>query len=389
MRILHTVENYWPSIGGMQEVVRQLSERMTQAGHDVTVATSRYSQRVHNERNGVKIVDFDISGNFAAGMSGEIQKYREFVFNGEFDVVVNFAAQQWATDALLSHLDQIPAAKLFVPTGFSALYDPSYRDYFESMKNWLSQYDMNIFLSEDYRDIAFAREHSIDNVTVISNGADEREFLHDADIDIRKRLGIPVQDLLILLVGSHTGLKGHAEAIEVFRKARVRHATLLIVAQEEGVGCEHDCKAMERRGRFNLLWKIASKRLRVRSLSRADTVAAYQSADLMLFPSQVECSPLVLFEALASRTPFLATDVGNAAEIVRWSGGGVILPTQKDEKGYSHLQIMPASQVLAQICQDRAQRIKLAEAGHSAWQKQFTWELIVNQYLKVYQDVVA
>jgi len=39
MKILHTVESYTPSINGMQQVVKQLSERLVLLGHDVTVAT--------------------------------------------------------------------------------------------------------------------------------------------------------------------------------------------------------------------------------------------------------------------------------------------------------------------------------------------------------------
>ena len=101
MKILHTVQNYWPSIGGMQEVVRQLSERLVLAGHDVTVATSRHPLRAGNLYHGVKIVDFEVSGNLVAGMAGDVERYREYVLDGGFDVVVNFAAQQWATDALL------------------------------------------------------------------------------------------------------------------------------------------------------------------------------------------------------------------------------------------------------------------------------------------------
>jgi glycogen synthase len=37
MKILHTVEFYSPSTGGAQEVVKQLSERMAEKGHVVTV----------------------------------------------------------------------------------------------------------------------------------------------------------------------------------------------------------------------------------------------------------------------------------------------------------------------------------------------------------------
>ena len=55
MKILHTVEFYHPSIGGMQEVVKQLSERLVLLGHDVTVATTKMSERKESCINGVKI----------------------------------------------------------------------------------------------------------------------------------------------------------------------------------------------------------------------------------------------------------------------------------------------------------------------------------------------
>ena len=51
---------------------------------------------------------------------------------------------------------------------------------------------------------------------MIPNGASELEFTRKAIIDIRKYLGIPAHQFLILQVGSHTGMKGHAEAIAIF-----------------------------------------------------------------------------------------------------------------------------------------------------------------------------
>jgi glycosyltransferase involved in cell wall biosynthesis len=58
------------------------------------------------------------------------------------------------------------------------------------------------------------------------------------------------------------------------------------------------------------------------------------AADLFVFASIVEYSPLVLFEAAAAGTPFLSVPVGNAEEIARWTGGGMICPAARDERGY-------------------------------------------------------
>jgi glycosyltransferase involved in cell wall biosynthesis len=327
MKILHTVEFYHPSVGGMQEVVKQLSERLVKLGHDVTVATTKLPARAGQTVNGVKIVEFAVSGNLVRGLSGDVQAYRDFLLRSDFDVVTNFAAQQWATDVMITMLDKIKAKMVFVPTGFSGLYNRQYQDYFVSMKTWMKQYDMNVFLSETYRDMMFAREHGVEKLKVIPNGASEDEFLPETGTDIRSRLKIPDDNFLVLHVGSHTGIKGHRETFRIFGNARIADATLLIVANDFGGGCGRECRVREflfnkRPGR-----RSAGKRVIMTELTRPETIAAYKTADLFLFPSNVECSPLVLFECMASKTPFLTTDVGNAKEIVEWSQAGKVLPT--------------------------------------------------------------
>ena len=122
MRILHTVELYSPSVGGIQEVVKQISERLVKLGHDITVATSKLPNRKSNRIKGVNIKEFDISGNLVRGIEGEKEKYKKYLINSEFDIITNFAAQQWASDIMLTIVDKIHAKKVFVPTVFSGLY---------------------------------------------------------------------------------------------------------------------------------------------------------------------------------------------------------------------------------------------------------------------------
>lgn len=243
MKILHTVEFYNPSVGGMQEVVRQLSERLVRLGHEVTVATTKLPDRRSAMINGVRIAEFAVSGNMAGGIKGDADSYRQFLLNSDFDIVTNFAAQQWATDLILPLLGKIKAKKVFVPTGFSGLYSPRFAGYFEQMPNWLDAYDANVFLSEDYRDINFARKHAIRNLYLIPNGAAYDEFGPQSDLNVRGRLGIPDNHFLILHVGSHTGAKGHTEAIRIFSRANIENVTLAIVGNVLGFGgCQRRCR---------------------------------------------------------------------------------------------------------------------------------------------------
>jgi glycogen synthase len=185
MNILHTVQFYEPSRGGMQTVVKQLSEQLVRRGHTVTVATSYEKERTETRINGVSVVPFHLGGNLVGGFKGDIERYRTYVRTAAPDIIVNFAAQQWATDALLPILDEITPKKIFVPTGFSALSDPNYLDYFRRMPGWMRRYDTNVFHSLCYRDAEFANQHGVKNILVIPNGAAAEEFLHPRVKDIR------------------------------------------------------------------------------------------------------------------------------------------------------------------------------------------------------------
>src|SRR3954464_8829240 len=217
MKILHTVESYYPEIGGMPEVVKQLSERLVLLGHQVTVATSKAEKRTSKLINGVIIQEFNLTGNFVEGIHGDTTSYEHFLLNSDFDIITNFAAQQWATDIALPLLSKLKAKKVFVPTGFSGLFQEVWQPYYLQMKTvWMKEYDSNVFLSNDYRDINFARKNGINKNLIIPNGAAADEFLPQSKIDIRKKLGIGSDEFFILHVGSYTGVKGHAEAIRIY-----------------------------------------------------------------------------------------------------------------------------------------------------------------------------
>jgi L-malate glycosyltransferase len=384
MKILHTVEFYEPSHGGMQEVVKQISERLVHKGHSVTVATSKHSARTFSILNGVTIKEFNISGNLVSGYLGDIAAYQHFLLNSDFDIIVNFAAQQWATDLMLPLLPQIRAKKVSVPTGFSGLQSPRYRQYFEDMKNWMRQYDMNVFHSTTYQDIRFARENWIENISVIPNASSREEFEEIHDFDVKQILNIPKDQFLIILVGSHDGRKGHAEAIEIFKRARIQNATLVITGSIFSRRCYWLCKFKEVLSRFN----NERKTLIVKSLPRPQIVELYKAADLFLFPTTWECSPLVLFEAMAAKTPFLVTDVGNSQEIIDWTLGGLLLPTRKDKTGLSHPEIKSSAELLEDIVNDKNRRAEMQENGYHAWRNRFTWEKIAEQYEQMYLNLL-
>ena len=218
------------------------------------------------------------------------------------------------------------------------------------------------------------------DLTVVPNGASREEF-EGLDSDFRERHDIDSEDPILLTVGPHNWIKGHALSIEAFRRAAFERGTLVVVGNKPlRLGCQWDC------ARRALTARVATrgrKRLIVLDTPRQQLLAAYKAADLLVFGSQVECSPLVLFEAAAAGTPFISTAAGNAGEIAEWTGGGVVVPSERRD-GRVHADPDAFAAEVTRLWGDEAARQGLAARGRERWLERFTWDRIADQYEAVY-----
>jgi glycosyltransferase involved in cell wall biosynthesis len=122
------------------------------------------------------------------------------------------------------------------------------------------------------------------------------------------------------------------------------------------------------------------KRVILTDLNRPELVQAYLAADLFVFASRIEYSPLVLYEAAAAGTPFLTVPVGNAAEIVRWTGAGRLCEAEKDSRGYTRVDPRNLAQAMARCMSDCAVLSRLGATGRERWRKHFTWHVVAGYY---------
>jgi glycosyltransferase involved in cell wall biosynthesis len=122
------------------------------------------------------------------------------------------------------------------------------------------------------------------------------------------------------------------------------------------------------------------KRVILTDLKRPELVQAYLAADLFVFASQIEYSPLVLYEAAAAGTPFLTVPVGNAPEIVRWTGAGLLCEATQDSRGYTRVDPRNLAKAMARCMNDRAMLSCLGATGRERWRKHFTWQVVAGYY---------
>jgi len=414
MRILFGCEFYAPLAGGVQHSMRQVAERLVARGHEVTVATSALAARDFTSLNGVQIKGFAITGNLATGMSGEIDRYHGFILNSSFDVMMIKSVEQWTFDALWPILDRMTMQTVVIPVGMPRLYEPAYADYYRRIPDVLAKFNHLIFHASTYRDTEMAVEHGITNYSVIPNGGSEVEFGVEEDPAFRARHGILEHSHLLLTVGSFTGLKGHAELSKAFSLMDLdpgMRATLILNGNtlpfwRNGLAGlwskfrSNDLRTAARKAYAMAMGRVGDRLIRtgkkqdsnkqviVANLPRQELIQAYKAADLFVFASYVEYSPNVLYEAVASKTPFLSVPVGNSEEIAEWTGGGVICPAPKDDKGYTRVDPSVLAEHMARLIRDEPLRKRLGEEGHRRWKERFTWDKISGEYEALFQRLV-
>jgi len=367
LRILHTVEFYAPHVGGSELVVQQVSERLARRGHDVTVATSFDPGRDWKELNGVRVETFRASGSLALGLEGrDLGRYSTFLEGWSGDLMLNYGTSNWATDAAFARVlaGAGGLVSLLAPVGLGPLGEDlqsctrGYGNYFGTILPLvLPRYDAVIYHSGGYKDARFGRRLGLRNGTVVPNGVPAEEFDAPPALDFRARHGITTPFLAICVANFYPA-KGHLRLIEAVRQLARPDLTTVLIGRD-GAALQPAREAARDLPGLRFLT----------TATRAETIAAYHAADLFLFASEVECFPLVILEAMASRTPFVSTDCGNVGELP----GGLVCPPEA------------MAREAGRLLDDAAARSALGDAGHAAWRERYTWEGVVDRYEALYR----
>lgn len=91
-------------------------------------------------------------------------------------------------------------------------------------------------------------------------------------------------------------------------------------------------------------------------LSQAEVAETLQSSDIFVLPSFAEGVPVALMEAMASRKPVIATQVGGVSELVESETNGFVVPP-------GHVDRLRAA--IRTLAQDGALRARMGEAGRA------------------------
>jgi glycosyltransferase involved in cell wall biosynthesis len=303
MKIAQVCALYHPDLGGVATHVREISERMTKDGFEITVLTTDPSNKLLSDEtiNGVKVKRFrSWTPNYAYCISIGLEKYLKKYFD-TFDIV--HAHNYHSFPALYAAQAKKRSKLVFTPhyhgTGRSLINSLIHKPYRLLGKTIFEKSDRIICVSDYEKQLVldhFKPDES--NITVIPNGVDLAEFRY-----LKKNGKRDYKT--VLYVGMLEKYKGVQYLIEALPKLDGNEILEIVGKGSYKQSLVNLCKKLgvEHRVRF------------FQDLPRNELLQRYVAADVVALLSKYEAFGIVVGEALASKTPCI---VANTSALRGW-----------------------------------------------------------------------
>jgi glycosyltransferase involved in cell wall biosynthesis len=151
---------------------------------------------------------------------------------------------------------------------------------------------------------------SAEKVTVIPPGVDLEQWNFRRDKTVHQ---IPKNSLRLLFVGGDFARKGGYTLLQAFRNGLNQDCTLDIITKDTSL--ERELAGIES---IQVHCGLTPNSQPLQEL--------YAQADIFVFPTQADCLPIAVLEAMAGGLPIIATDVGALREQVEHGVNGLIVP---------------------------------------------------------------
>jgi glycosyltransferase involved in cell wall biosynthesis len=208
--------------------------------------------------------------------------------------------------------------------------------------------------------------------TVIRLGIelDERVANGDGRTETRRYLGIPSDRFAVGWIGRMTAIKNTEDVLTAFRGLRERgvDATLCMV------GDGPDRARLERRAH-----ELGIMRDTLFLGYQQEVASLYAAFDALVLPSSNEGTPVSVIEALAARTPVVATRVGGVPDVVREGEDGFLVDTGDTEA---------LADRLARLASDPQLRTRMGEAARDRVLPRYAVERLVDDVDRLYRNLL-
>ncbi|RYX82262.1 glycosyltransferase family 1 protein [bacterium] len=386
MKIALFASAFHPSLGGVEELVRQLAHALNRAGHDAFIVTERWPRNLPEKEDfeGLRVYRFPFR---VVGGSSPLVKARSItslaLTGGSIRRAIADVIKQENTDII--HVQCVSSNALYALRTARSLDLP----FVVTLQGELTMDASQIFQkSGAARDMMRSVLTGADFITGCSGQTvqEAEEFMGAPFGDRGKPIfnGIRLADFegiaphshprpYILGIGRHVDQKGFDVLLQAYAKM-LEKADVPIDLLLAGNGERHEylkecSQKLGLDGRAHFVGRV----------NRPEAVALFKGSAFFVLPSRHEPMGIVNLEAMAAGKAVVASRVGGVPEfVINGENGLLVEPGNPQVLADALLDLAQNPQRAAQLGADGAAKVRA-----------FDWDAITTQYLDVYAKAVA
>lgn len=391
-----------PEKGGpIESVIFNISKKMVEQGHKVTIFERKQSEKDSIEEyiDGIKIIRLNTrkidnkSGLISIALSSIdfAFKFNEYIRKTKFDVI---HVHLPLSALFLIYINKGIKSKLIYTFHGDAyrlnLNDkfklPLYLKFFSPDLHLMNKTKILVVLNNSLRDKLIAyKKFKCKNIFVVNNGVDIDIFNTKTDIfDIRNRYLIN-NKIVILFVGGLTQRKGIDYIIKsaeiLIQKLKYRNIIFLLVGpiKEYGMGGSQSSSYYLHITKLITDFKLEEFVRITDIISFNDLKKLYVASDIFILPSIEEGFGLVLTEAMASGKPVIGTNVGGISMQIENNCNGFLIEPANEKQ---------LAEKIKYLIDNPEERVRMGENSRKIAENKFNWEKIAENYLSIYEYLI-
>ncbi|MCW4023223.1 MAG: glycosyltransferase family 4 protein [archaeon] len=370
-----------PHMGGIEKVSYEQSKRLTKAGYEFDVLTSKTKGQTRNPIKGINVYPYP-SLKFADRFGVPypiltVNAYKLFAKTIRNCDLVHAHGHVYMSSCLAGMLAK-KYNKPFIVTQHNTYID--YKSWLNTAENLndviigksvLKRADRILTVSKETMKYVLSLGADKTKTSVMYNGVDTDCFQSANKSESRDKLGLPLNRKIVFSARRLVYKNGLDTLIESANVLAKNHPEVLFVVAGKGPSrslIEERIKELGIEKNIKLAGFVPDELLPV----------YYGAADVFLLPSASgEGLPLVLFEAMSCGLPVVATTVGGTPEIVEHMQNGVLVPPQDP-------QVM--ADAISRLLAEKETMTEIGKQAKEYILSKLSWKENARQLLQVYQE---
>jgi glycosyltransferase involved in cell wall biosynthesis len=371
LKILQVTQNFKPYPGGQEKYVLELSKKLKEFGHDITVyTTNRFNLPKFEQNDGLDVYRFNmlfcplnnpISLEFLKTYRNlknydVINVHNEHSFLSFITILYKFVHKK---PIVLTHHGQLK---------FGLYYKDIFERFYERTigKLLFNSVEMIAANSEADKDFIASLGVNGDKIKVLHNAINPESLMLHKEMKIENLNPESSNKKIVLFVGRIIERKGVEFLIKSAKVVTKIHDNVLFAIIGDGPYRRQVEKLVK-------YLKIQNNVLFLGEVSDEVLYNYYKSADIFVLPSLSEVCPTVVLEAMYFGLPVVTTDIPGVRD--HFKDVALLVPPRNEDE---------LAEAIVKLLDDVALRGGLSKAGEKLVKSKYTWDVVAKEYEEIY-----